>query len=138
MMNESMVIVMNIKQIAAIFSIFVGISMIGMWSMFLISDSIPELEDEPYRISMHILAEIATGVLLIISGSLLIRKNQLTRLLFPFSMGMLIYTLIQSPGYYIQRGELPFPVMFAIILVFSILILTKYYQEEAKKIKGQI
>ncbi len=41
---------------AALFSIVVGISMILMWMMFYFTGSIPELESEPARIAMHLLA----------------------------------------------------------------------------------
>ncbi|GAI87843.1 unnamed protein product, partial [marine sediment metagenome] len=35
------------------------------------------------------------------------------------SMGMLIYTLIVSPGYYIQSGDFIFVAMFAVYIIIA-------------------
>jgi hypothetical protein len=112
--------------------------MIGMWILFYVTDSIPELKDEPYRISMHILAEIVTGSMLIVSGLGLINKSQWNNYILPFSMGMLIYTLIQSPGYYIQKGEISFVAMFAIIFILTIILLVAYCKNEIRTVNSPI
>lgn len=103
-----------------------------MWSMFYITDSIPELKDEPYRITMHILAEIVTGVVLIIGALGLIKNYRWRHYVYPFSMGMLMYTLIVSPGYYIQKDVIAFVVMFAVLFLITIIILIKFYHKEIK------
>jgi hypothetical protein len=36
---------------------------------------------------------------------------------------MLIYTLLVSPGYYAEKGEFIFVIMFAIILFFSMMFM---------------
>jgi len=38
-------------------------------------------------------------------------------------MGMLIYTLIQSPGYFSEQGEFAFVVMFAIFFLIALTLL---------------
>ena len=54
--------------IPGIFSIVVGTGMIGQWSVSYAAKQIPELTTEPYRIWFHIAGEIATALMLIISG----------------------------------------------------------------------
>jgi len=59
---------MKIKKAASIYSIFMGISMIGMWIVFYVTDGIPEIHTKPIELGMHIAAEIITAILLIIGG----------------------------------------------------------------------
>lgn len=93
---------MNIKKYASIYSLLIGISMIGIWIMFYINNQIPELNSEPIRIGMHLSAEFTTAVLFIIGGIGLLKKWDKTIHDFQFSMVMLVYTLIQSLGCFAQ------------------------------------
>jgi len=68
---------------------------------------------------MHIAAEFVTAVLLIVGGVALLKSWKYGINLFQVSMGMLIYTLIQSPGYFAEQGEFAFVVMFAIFLLIA-------------------
>lgn len=111
---------MKIKNLAAVYSIFVGVSMIGMWTSFYFANAIPELETEPIRTILHIAAEIATGISLIIGGYGLYRNLNWGFRAYLLSMGMLLYTLIVSPGYYAQKGVIEFVGMFAVFIIISI------------------
>jgi len=52
--------------------------------LLFLSNQIPEIQTEPIRITMHILAEITTGVLLISSGVYILTKKKFSSLLiFP-------------------------------------------------------
>ena len=53
---------------AGVFSIIVGVGMIGQWTFSYIARQIPELESEPIRIWFHIAAEMVTAVCLIAGG----------------------------------------------------------------------
>lgn len=114
---------MNVKKYASIYSIFIGISMIGMWIMFYVNEQIPELNSEPIRIGMHLTAEFTTAVLLIGSGIGFLKNWSKAIYIFQFSMGMLIYTLIQSPGYFAQQGEISFVGMFAMFISLTLVSL---------------
>jgi len=114
---------MKIRKITAVYSLLMGLSMFGMWTMFWIVGEIPELETEPIRIGMHLAAEFVTAVLLIVGGIALLKSWKHSINLFQFSMGMLIYTLIQSPGYFAEQGELAFVAMFAIFLLIAGILL---------------
>jgi hypothetical protein len=39
-----------------------------------------------------------------------------------FASGMLVYTLIQSPGYYLERNSLAFVAMFAVCFFLTLLL----------------
>ncbi|MFX1607321.1 MAG: hypothetical protein ACFFDD_15650 [Promethearchaeota archaeon] len=114
---------MNVQRLASIYSIFVGISMIGLWVMLLTTDQVPELALEPYRIMAHILAEVVTAVLLLVSGYGLLTKQTWGLKIFLFAQGALFYTLIASPGYYVQLGFAPMVVMFSVLLVITLIFI---------------
>lgn len=114
---------MNVQRLASIYSIFVGISMIGLWVMLLTTDQVPELALEPYRIMAHILAEVVTAVLLLVSGYGLLTKQIWGLKIFLFAQGALFYTLIASPGYYVQLGFAPMVVMFSVLLVITLIFI---------------
>jgi len=132
---------MKIKTMAAIYSILIGVSIIGMWTILYITGSIPEFDTEPMRIGMHLVAEIATGIILILGGYGLLRNKRWGYNIYLISMGMLIYTLLVSPGYYAEKGEFVFVIMFAIMLFFSMMFMIFSFvkQEEftsSRKIKN--
>jgi len=53
---------------AAIYSIVVGLLMIGQWGVSLATKQVPELETEPIRIAFHLVAETLTAFALIVDG----------------------------------------------------------------------
>lgn len=120
---------MGIKKLASFYSIFMGICMIGMWTIFLSTGGVPELQTRPFEIILHITAEILTALSLILGGFGLLRDQRWGFQTYLFSMGMLVYTLIVSPGYYMQIGNFAFVGMFgtffAIALAFIILTFTQ-------------
>lgn len=111
------------KKTAAIYSLIVGLSMVGMWVMFYISGSIPELETEPARIAMHLTAEFATALALIFAGWGLLAGKRWGYPVYLLATGALLYTMIQSPGYFIQSGDSGFVVMFAVLTLLAVTIL---------------
>ena len=112
-----------IKRAAAIYSITVGASMLMMWLVFYLTGSIPELTTERERIIFHLAAEITTATALIIAGTGLLKTKRWGDQLYLLSTGALIYTAIQSPGYFLQNGEIGFVVMFAVLLAVAFVLL---------------
>ncbi|MBU4534916.1 MAG: hypothetical protein KKF16_03620 [Euryarchaeota archaeon] len=67
---------MTLRNIIAIYSLFIGSLMIVMWTFFLVAGMVPEFSTRPAEIGLHLIAEFSTAVLLIIAGiSLLYRKR---------------------------------------------------------------
>lgn len=105
----------------AVFAIVVGLGMIGQWAASYLGKHIPELESEPIRIWFHIAAEMATALCLIASGIGLFTTQTWSVPLYLLASGMLFYTAIVSPGYFAQRGEWGWLVLFGVILILNLL-----------------
>jgi hypothetical protein len=108
---------------AALYAILVGVGMIGQWSVSLLSRRVPELVTEPFRIAFHLAAEGLTAIALIVGGSALLAAAPWARQAYLVAMGMLLYTVVVSPGYFAQRREWPMVLMFAVILVLALVSL---------------
>jgi hypothetical protein len=94
--------------------------MIGQWTFSYLSKQIPELETEPIRIRFHLAAEFATAIALIVGGLGLLTEQVWGRQVYLIAMGMLLYTVIVSPGYFAQKGEWPMVGMFAVVLILAL------------------
>ena len=114
---------MNVRKIASLYSIVIGIAMICMWSVFLVTNQVPELKTAPLKISYHLLAEFLTAILLLIGGSGLFTKKVWGFHLYLISLGMLLYTVIVSAGYYVNLGDMIMVSMFTVFQVFTIIFI---------------
>ena len=104
----------------SIFAIVVGFGMIGMWSVSYFSKQIPELETEPIRIKFHLAAEFTTAIILLIAGIGMITNQDWAVSTYLVAIGMLLYTVIVSPGYFAQKGQWAYVGMFAVIFVLAV------------------
>jgi hypothetical protein len=105
---------------AAIFAIITGILMIAQWIYSLVTRQVPEWATKPAEILLHILAEGVTALLLIIGGLALLGQSLLGYPLTLLALGMLLYTLINSSGYFVQRRNWIPAAMFAILFVLAL------------------
>jgi len=102
--------------------------MLSQWTFFLTMGQVPEVRTAPIALGFHLAAEGITAVLLIVSGVLLIRGRQRFAWLGLVANGMLIYTVVVSPGYFAQLGQWPLVAMFMALLgvaLYSIRQLTR-------------
>jgi len=114
---------MNKRRASAIFTILVGILMMGMWSTLILTNQVPYLDTPQMEIKLHILTEMLTAVILIIGGVSVLRNYEKLTNLHYVSQGMLIYSIINSSGYYIDLGELMMAVMFGVLLIGTVISL---------------
>lgn len=112
---------MRLGKLAAIYSIIIGIAMLGMWMMFVATDQVPELKTAFYEIGLHIIGEVITALALIIGGYALFTNKKWGLQAYMLSMGMLLYTLIVSPGYYAQRDNIVMVGMFVVFFLIAII-----------------
>jgi hypothetical protein len=105
---------------ATVFALVVGVGMIGQWILFLFTGQVPELETEPLRIRFHLAAEFATALALLVGGLALLTDQAWGRWFYLLAAGMLVYTVIVSPGYFAQKGQWAFVGMFAIVLLLAL------------------
>lgn len=112
------IIVLSI--ICGIYAILIGIGIVGLWTMLYLTKQIPELKTEPVAIVFHITAEIIMGILSLLSGIFLLIGLSWAPTFFILAMGLIIYAVINSAGYYGQKKQWSFVIMFGIILVASV------------------
>jgi steroid 5-alpha reductase family enzyme len=94
-------------RLAAWFQIVVGIAIIGWWAVAAATGGIVELDEGRIDIVFHIAAELVMAALLIGAGVALHRsgRTRTTTLISGLGLGMLLYSTINSPGYFAERGE---------------------------------
>lgn len=105
----------------AYYSIIVGISVIAMWTMILLTQTVPE---GTIALTFHLFSEFLMATLSIISGILLIRKaSTLVILLNVAGLGMILYSVLNAAGYYGQKGETPMMLMFMALFFLTAIVL---------------
>jgi len=104
----------------AVVALVVGLLMVGQWVFFLVSGQVPELKTEPRAIRFHLAAELLTAGALVAAGLGLLLGAGWGRSLYLVATGMLLYTLINSPGYFAQRGQWALVGMFAVLLALAL------------------
>ncbi len=107
-------------KLAARYAIVVGFLILAQWGFFLATGNVPELRTEPIRISIHLAAEAVTALALIIAGWAALQRKAWGRSGLLVALGMLIYTMMVSPGYFAQRGQWLLVAMFAALLVLAL------------------
>lgn len=101
----------------------VGLGMLGMWVALLGTGQVPELRTAPYEIGYHLVAEMLTAVALLAAGVGRLRGRAWGQRASPAALGMLLYTVLNSAGYYAQRGETPMVGLFAVLTVATVVLL---------------
>jgi len=120
---------LSATNLVAVYSVLIGFMMIGMWISLLSTAQVPELHERPKELAFHLAAEFLTAILLIISGIGLLLKNDWARMLSLIALGMLLYTVIMSAGYYAHQGNTPMVAMFValtILTILAIVVLLKF------------
>jgi hypothetical protein len=108
---------------ASLYAILVGIAMIGQWSFALARRQVPELKTELFRIAFHLAGELLTAIALIAGGLGLLTGEPWGQPAYLVSTGMLLYTVIVSPGYFAQKRQWPVVGMFALLLILALVSL---------------
>lgn len=103
----------------ALYAIVVGLLIFGQWAFFLITRQVPELKTERVRVLFHIADEFLTAVLLIVSGVGLLLQLSWAMSVYLIAMGMLLYAIIVSTGYFAQKRVWPIVAMFAALLLLT-------------------
>ncbi len=112
----------------AFYAIVVGLLMFAQWAFLLITRQVPELKTERVRVLFHIAGEFLTAAVLIASGVGLLMQPAWAAAIYPVAMGMLLYTVIVSAGYFAQKRVWPIVGMFAALLIFTGISLMAFWQ----------
>lgn len=117
-------------KLIAIFSIFVGFSVIGMWLMILKTQTPPEGKTE---LTFHLFSEFLMATVCIVGGFLQLLKAKYAKPMSIAGLSMVIYSMLNAAGYYGQRGETPMMVMFICLfglsLISLIVLITNHKQK---------
>lgn len=127
-----------LQKIESVFSIVIGIGICGIWVMLIAANGIAELETEPVRIILHVVSEFLTAAFLILGGIALFKKKPWSKAVFFVSQGMLIYSVLNAAGYYIQLNNAAMGAMFSVILVISFILLILAFVEKREKAGNKI
>ena len=104
--------------VVASYCVAVALVMALWWGMEIRNGALNRPDRSRAEIALHLAAELATAVVLAVGGIVLAQGG--TRSLALVGLGMLMYTVIQSPGYFLARHELAPVVMFAVLAVLTI------------------
>jgi hypothetical protein len=108
----------HMRTVAAAYCITIGIFMVAWWSVDLRRGALRRGDRAPVEIGLHLGAELASAAMLVVGGVVLLTTNASSIALI--ALGMLLYTVIQSPGYFIARKEIAPAAMFGALLVLTI------------------
>lgn len=102
-------------------ALFVGILMIGQWLFFLGTGQVPELQAAPVVIAFHLVAELLTALVLLAAGAGLLLRWRWALPTALVGFGMLLYTVINSAGFFAQQEVWALVLMFALLLVLTMI-----------------
>jgi hypothetical protein len=97
--------------------------------MLISTGQVPYLDTPQVEIKLHIVTELLTAWSLILGGVSILRNWKIKRVLPYVSLGMLLYSIINSSGYYIDLGQMEMAVMFTVLLLCTIASLFLYSRE---------
>ena len=121
---------LSASNLVGTYSVLIGLMIIGLWISLLLKNRVPELQPASYAprlITYHILAEFLTAIVLIISGVGLFLDSDWARTLSALSLGMLLYTVINSPGKYAHENNLPMVAMFTVITILTLVAIVTLF-----------
>lgn len=98
-----------------------GVGILGLWTMLLATHQVPELSAGDKAIWFHMAAEYLLGALLVTAGALLTFNGDRTaiRILVGSALGAMVYSTINSPGYYAREGKWGAVVGFGVLAVLG-------------------
>ena len=117
------------NKIIALYSIFLGFSVIGMWIMLLITEPVPEGKTE---MAFHLTSEIIMALLCITGGIHWLLNWKYAKTIIVVGFGMIIYSVLNAAGYYAERNNFSFVVLFIIILTVTLVAIVFLIRNKSK------
>ncbi len=109
---------------AAWFEMVVGVAILGLWTFLIATHRVPELREGDRAIWFHIGAETLLGAGLLASGLLLLADDaSWSRSLAAAALGGLVYSTINSSGYYARDGKWMAVASFALLTGLTLIAL---------------
>jgi hypothetical protein len=98
------------------YAIIVGVLLVILWGVMILGNTVPEFVSEPWAIAHHITAEMGMAATLLIGGLGALRNKHWAPTWLLVGLGMVIYSAINSSGYYSQQGQWGVVFMFLVVL----------------------
>ncbi|MFA6450671.1 MAG: hypothetical protein WCX65_14450 [bacterium] len=115
---------MNLKKYCGIYSLSVGVIMAIVWVIYFLTGSVMGAKPAGSGLGFHIAAEFLTAFALSAAGIGLLVNRKWGRDLYFLGLGLLIYALVNSPGYYMNGpGGIFILAVFAMSFVCSVIFL---------------
>jgi hypothetical protein len=105
---------------SAWYGIVVSVIICCQWGFFLATGSVPELDDSSRQIAFHLVAEFLMAVVLFLGSVGLLRGWRRAAAAYLVGAGMVVYSVMNSPGYFAQRGDWALVAMFLVLLVLTV------------------
>jgi hypothetical protein len=104
------------------FEIVVGAGIVALWAMLLATGQVPEVTAGQRDIWFHIAAELTAASILVGAGVWVLRTGASRRaqLAAAAGLGALLYTVVNSAGYYAESGDWAPVVMFGLLAVATV------------------
>jgi hypothetical protein len=103
--------------VVAVYCVAVGASMAVWWAVELRNGVLHRNDRSRPEITLHVVAEVVTAVVLV-AGGVVILTSGASSLAF-VGLGLLLYAVVQSPGYFLERGERTMVWMFAVLVIVT-------------------
>jgi hypothetical protein len=107
--------VVDVRTAVAWYTIVVGALILGWWAVEVRGGVLRRPDRSRVELTLHLVAEVLTALLLIAGGAVLLGGGGPAIALV--GTGMLLYTVLQSPGYFLARRETAPVVMFVVLQV---------------------
>lgn len=115
----------NKMKFAGVYGIVVGILLLVQSAFFLETAQLSVLESDALRIVFHLAAEFVTAIVMIAGGTALLQRKAWAPRVYYLASGMMIYTVINSSGHFLQLGQWIFVGMLAVLLMLTVVSLGK-------------
>ncbi len=110
---------------AGIYGILVGAVILFQWAFFLLTARVPELESAPFEIISQLAAEFMTATVIVFSSIAILNKRPWSRTAYLLASGMVIYSVVDNAGYFIQLHEWPMAIIFSLLLLLTVVSIGK-------------
>ncbi|MFW9851431.1 MAG: hypothetical protein ACFFDS_00635 [Candidatus Thorarchaeota archaeon] len=110
---------MVLEIITGIYSLTVGISLIGFWAVFYLRKELNIFIENSLERFFHILAEIIISILALISGIAILANQSWGLFIYILTMGFLIYASINAIGIYGKKKIWWLVILLAVVALMS-------------------
>lgn len=114
----------------AIYSIFIGIAVFGMWTLIFARGEISESNIE---IIFHLISEFIMAFACIVSGIMLLKKRTWAQAVNLAALFMVVYSVLNAAGYYGGKGDNTVLILFLLLLTLTLVAILIHFLSNIKE-----